>query len=87
MDRRLIELALVTLEARKAALDTEIADLRSQLSPVIPPPRAKGTAAAAPVRKRRRRSAASRKAQSERMKAYWAKKKAATHTRKPAKKK
>ena len=84
MDKRLIELALETLEARRTALDTEIADLRSQLSPATRR-RAKRAAAEAPAPKRRGRSAAARKAQSLRMKAYWAKKKAGTRARKPRK--
>jgi hypothetical protein len=81
MDQRVIELALEALEARKAQIDREIAQLRG------------GTGArnsqsqrmteywaqrlpAAPKRQRPR-TAAQKKAQSERMKAYWAKRKAA----------
>jgi hypothetical protein len=84
MDKRVIELALETLEAKRSALDTEIADLRSQLNPVRRP-RAKSAVTEAPARKRRPRSAAARKAQSLRMKAYWAKRKAASRGRKPGK--
>jgi hypothetical protein len=83
MNKRLFELALEALEAKRSALDAEIAVLRSYLSPA--PKRAKRTEVKAPARKRRGRSAASRKAQSDRMKAYWAKRKAAARFRKPRK--
>jgi hypothetical protein len=66
MTDRLIELAIETLESRKAAIDAEIAQLRSQLKA----PTGKRGSARGP------RTAASRKAQSERMKDYWAKKRA-----------
>ncbi len=76
MDKRLIELALEALEQRKAAIDAEITAIRAELTgrgriasiPSIKP--------AAPPKKRGPRSKAARKAQSERMKAYWAKKRA-----------
>ncbi len=76
MDKRLIELALEALEQRKAAIDAEITAIRTELTgrgriasiPSIKP--------AAPPKKRGPRSKAARKAQSERMKAYWAKKRA-----------
>jgi hypothetical protein len=76
MDKRLIELALEALEVRKASLDSEIASLRAQLAG-----RAKTSGspakAAAPGKKRGPQSKAARKAQSERMKAFWAKRRAA----------
>jgi hypothetical protein len=78
MADRLIELALETLESRKAAIDAEIQQLRAQLRS----PRRRGvaarTGATAVVKKRRPRSAAARKAQSQRMKEYWARKRAET---------
>ena len=75
MDKRLIELALEALELRKASIDSEITALRAQLAG-----RAKtaGTLAKAAVQEKKRgpQSKAARKAQSERMKAYWQKKRA-----------
>jgi len=72
MDKRLIELALEALELRKAALDDEIAKMRSQLGGRAVA--AKIPAAKLPGKKKRGpQSKSARKAQSERMKAYWAK--------------
>lgn len=73
MDKRLIELALEALELRKAALDAEIAKMRSQLGGRTVA--AKTPAAKLPGKKKKRgpQSKSARKAQSERMKAYWAK--------------
>jgi hypothetical protein len=74
MDRRLIELALEALEVRKAALDAEIAKMRSQLGGRTVGAKAP---AAKPFGKRRGpQSKSARKAQSDRMKAYWAKRRA-----------
>jgi hypothetical protein len=75
MDKRLIELALEALAVRKAALDAEIAKMRSQLGARVAVAKAP---AAKPSRKRKRgpQSKSARKAQSERMKAYWAKRRA-----------
>jgi hypothetical protein len=67
MADRLIELAIETLESRKAAIDQEIQQLRAQL---------KSPSGRRAKRSRGPRSAASRKAQSQRMKEYWAKKRA-----------
>ena len=75
MDKRLIELALEALELRKAALDAEIAKMRSQLggrAVAAKPPAAKLRG----KKKRGPQSKSARKAQSERMKAYWAKRRA-----------
>jgi hypothetical protein len=75
MDKRLIELALEALAVRKAALDAEIAKMRSQLGArvvVAKAPAAKPSR----IRKRGPQSKSARKAQSERMKAYWAKRRA-----------
>ena len=76
MDKRLIELALEALEQRKASIDAEIAAIRAEMTgrggikSILP------TKAAVAPKKRGPRSKAARKAQSERMKAYWAKKRA-----------
>ncbi len=73
MDTRILELALEALQVQKAKLEAEIEQVRRELRQG---PRANQTGAA-PKRaiRRRRRSAAERKAQSERMRAYWANKK------------
>jgi len=67
MDNRILELAVETLEQRKADIDAEIAMLKAQLGGDI-----QVTAAGAPLPQRRKgKSAAERKAVSLRMKAYW----------------
>ena len=70
MDNRIIELAVEALEKRKAAVETEIAGLKSAMS------KQQGHAAATA-------KAAPRRSQSERMKAYWARKRAAAKVSKP----
>jgi hypothetical protein len=81
MDKRLIELALEALEVRKAALDAEIAKMRSQLGGRVVA--TKAPAAKLPGKKKRGpQSKSARKAQSERMKAYWAKRRAETARKK-----
>ncbi len=79
MSDRLIELALETLELRKAAIQAEIEQLRAQLKSQGTARPASG-ATRAPKKavraQRGPRSASARKAQSERMKEFWAKKKA-----------
>jgi hypothetical protein len=88
MSDRIIELALETLELRKAAVQAEIDQLRAQLKPTKT---GSVSAASAPVSKkaargsRGPRSAASRKAQSARMKEFWARKKANAAGRNSAK--
>ena len=72
MDKRILELALETLEKRKAAIDAEIQSIQTQLKGGA---RSKIVAPAAGERKVR--TAAQRKAQSERMKKIWAEKRAA----------
>jgi hypothetical protein len=68
MDSRIFELALETLELKKAAIDAEIAILKAQLGDNI-----QVAIAAEPALKGRKgKSAAERKAVSLRMKAYWA---------------
>ena len=79
-ERRLLELALRGLEAERKTVEEEIAEIKRQLSPGTSEPRS-GTARGKPtkvqpVAKKRRVSAAVRNAARERMKAYWAKKKA-----------
>ncbi len=77
MDKRLIELAIEALEQRKASIDAEIAIIRAEMTgrgKAASIPSAKGAVA---PKKRGPRSKAARKAQSERMKAYWANKRAA----------
>jgi hypothetical protein len=72
MDKRLIELAIEALEVRKAALDDEMAKMKLQLGGRLVSAKAP---AAKPSGKKKRgpQSRSARKAQSERMKAYWAK--------------
>ena len=83
MPDRLIELAIEALESRKAAIDAEIAALRSELRPagIRRQVRARRTL------KKSRISAAGRKALSERMTARWAEWRAerakASNARKP----
>ena len=83
-NNRIIELAIEALEARKAQLDKEVEALKVRAAapaPRIPrAPRARGQKAKAPG-SRRPRTAAQKKAQSKRMKAYWAKRKAAMAAR------
>jgi hypothetical protein len=75
MDRRILELALETLEARRAAIGSEIEALKREM--IVPPATTPKEAMVVIAKaKRRIRSAAYRKAQSERMKALWAKRKA-----------
>ena len=86
MPDRLIELAIEALESKRAAIDAEIAGLRSELRPARRPRRVRATAKAG---KRPHISAAGRKALSERMKARWAewreeRAKTAAKARKPA---
>jgi len=75
-DKRLLELALIGLQAEKEKIDGEIARIQAQLRG-----RGKGRGAAKAAgggrrRKKRNFSAAARKAQSLRMKAYWRNRKA-----------
>lgn len=80
MDKRLLSLALEALLRRKAETEAEIAQIQEVLA-AAQAPRANRVA-----RKRRGRTAAQRKAQSERMKAIWAKRRAAASGTKAAKK-
>ncbi len=75
--KRILELALETLEKQKTQVETEIEALRAEMRGSV---RATSTRKAAPIAspsgRRRTRTPAERKAQSERMTAYWAAKKA-----------
>jgi hypothetical protein len=70
MEKRLIELALEALEARKAAVEKEIAGLKAELAAPVAKPTEES------AKPRRGMSAAARKAVSARMKGYWAKRRA-----------
>ena len=72
MDRRIIELAIETLEKQKSAIETEIAELKSAGNRRLHA----GVPAKSVGRKTRQLSAAAKRAISERMKAYWAGKRA-----------
>jgi hypothetical protein len=85
MDRKkIIELALETLQARQAAVAAEISQLRSELaqSTGTTPPAA---VVAKPSKKRRSRTVEERRRHSEKMKQIWAARKAHAAKRKPAK--
>jgi len=71
-----MELALEALEARKAAIDAEIAHLGAELARTGSGRSAERIEPTTPIRRRRKRTLAQRKAQSVRMKAYWAKRRA-----------
>jgi len=81
-DVRILELALIGLQAEREKIDGEIARIQGQLGRG----RSRGVAKAAGGsgrrrgRRRRKFTAAARKAQSLRMKAYWRKRKAAKQT-------
>ena len=85
--KRILELALETLQKRRMQVETEIealyAEMRGSARGTLT---RKTTHAVSPQKKRRARTPAERKAQSKRMKAYWAAKKAATaaNAKKPA---
>lgn len=85
--KRLKELAVRGLEAERSRIEQEIKELTLESAGMgvgrTPGPKGAGTTPAA-KRARRGMSAARRKAHSEKMTAYWAKKKAAA---KPARKK
>jgi hypothetical protein len=84
MNQRILQLALEALEARRAQIDTEIAQLYAELGRPAKKSRSermkdywarKRAESAAPARKRRQMTAAQKKAVSKRMKACWAKRK------------
>jgi hypothetical protein len=82
MANRLVELALEALESRKTQIESEIKELRSQIRRGMNAFSGRaGSRGRKPGRRSRRgrkrvRTAASRKAQSLRMKEYWAKRRA-----------
>ena len=77
MDNHILELALEALEARKTAVAAEIEGIRSQLKGEAGIKTAKERKASVrPTGRRRPRTPAEKKAQSEKMKLYWAKRRA-----------
>jgi hypothetical protein len=72
MDKRILELAVETLERRKAEIEAEIEIFQGQLG--IKTPITIPTVVASTPKGRRSKTAAEREAHSERMKAYWAEK-------------
>jgi hypothetical protein len=76
--KRILELALETLEKRRTQVEAEVKALRAEMRGSV---RATSTRKAESTEslsgRRRARTPAERKAQSKRMKAYWAAKKAA----------
>ena len=85
MDRnRILELAVETLEKRKAGINAEIETIRAELKEIGSGTTRKVKPAAASTRRRRLQTRAERKAHSERMKQYWAAKRArAAKAKKP----
>ncbi len=75
MDTRLLELALEALIHKKAGIELEIAALKSDLED-----RTLAKPTTPPAGRRRKRTAAERRAQSKKMKAIWAAKRAARKT-------
>jgi hypothetical protein len=80
--KRILELALEALQNQKAQVEAEIEALRAEMRGSV---RATSTRRAVPTAgpkgKRRAKTPAEREAQSKRMKAYWAAKKAAVATK------
>jgi hypothetical protein len=77
--KRILELALETLEKRRTQVEADVEALRAEMrgrGEVTAKRKAGPTAS--PSGRRRTRTPAERKAQSKRMKSYWAAKKAAT---------
>jgi hypothetical protein len=72
MNAHVIELAIEALEKRKAAVEAEVAQIGASISAR----RGRTTEALRDVVRRVPRTAAQKKAQSRRMKEYWARKKA-----------
>ena len=71
-----MELAVEALEKQKAGIDAEIEALRADLEGTGSRTARKAKSVAATTGRRRPRTQAERKAQSRRMKAYWAARKA-----------
>jgi hypothetical protein len=77
--KRILELALEALQVRKTQVEAEVEALRAEMrgrSGIATSTRKAGPTAG-PSGKRRAKTPAERRAQSKRMKAYWAAKKAA----------
>ena len=70
--RRILELASQNLQAQKAALESQISEIRAELAGVAPT----AETVTPPAGNRRKRSAAERRAQSRAMKLYWKRRKA-----------
>jgi hypothetical protein len=83
MNQRILELAMEELQRQKAAIDADIEEIQAELRGFRPAAAKKATVAA--KANRRSRSSAQRKAQSERMKKYWAAKRSRTATSKKPK--
>jgi hypothetical protein len=81
MNQRILELAIEELTRRKTAIEAEIEEIRGELRQPGPSFAAKAPAV---VGRRRGRNAAQRKAQSERMKKYWAAKKSRAVAKEPS---
>ena len=76
--KRILELALEALEKRRMQIEAEVEDLRAELGGSVGDTSTKKPASTgSPSGRRRARTPGERKAQSKRMKAYWAAKKAA----------
>jgi hypothetical protein len=84
--KRLLELAIETLRAQQHKIEDEIQALTKGAKATLAVLQSKQPQPII-VKKRRKRSAAARKAQADKMRAYWAKRKAegAKKTRKPRK--
>lgn len=74
--------ALAQLEAEKRRIESQIAAIRNVMDGAG---QGNGVRRPAPPRRRRKMSAAARRAVSKRMKAYWAKRRAAAHAEASAK--
>lgn len=70
MNQRILELAMEELKRQKAVIDAELEAIRAELGGIATAGRAKTVAPDAG--RKRGRSEAERKAQSERMRKYWA---------------
>lgn len=81
--KRILELALETLEIQKAAIDAELAAIRAELDGVSPAFRAPRSVASAGTRRKTSRIPAGHKTQSQRMKEYWAAKRAQAPKNRP----
>jgi hypothetical protein len=76
MNQRILELAMEELQRQKAVIDADIEEIQAELRGFKPAAAPK--AAVSAEGRRRGRSSAQRKAQSDRMKKYWAAKRSRT---------